>query len=460
MKRKFIWGLFMSLLLSQAIQAQLSDENLQYLLEAALAKDHSIKINEIEKKKTAFDKKKAWQTYLPSLSLNANYTRLDKDISLSDDLQKLLKGSQALLIKEALGIPFNSPLPPQVPLKDIPPIQEKNIYKSSVDGEWVLFAGGQVLFTEKALNHKEKALDYQEILLKKNRAQKVIDTYQKLALLQSSKKVLNQTQIYLDKQKEYVQKAIENGLTTDLDNQKILLAEQELKLKKLEVKNNTNLLVLQLSQLTGVPSEKIKQFKIELKPVWLKNHSSPIENRVEIKALKEVIQAKKYQKKAELGKYIPKIAAKGHYELRDKSLTMLDPKWYVGIGIKWDFIDGFKALNKAKKINLDTQIEEEKLANAKELIRLQQQQSNLNYKKALQQINMAKQKVVLAEKTYDYSLKKYKNGLIGITDLLDSMNKLEKAKMDLKESYYKENKSVIEWLKANEKLLEFLKLKN
>jgi len=457
MKKRIIWGIFLSLFTAHHIQAQLIDENLQELIQSAFHKDHGLKIKELETKQTSLDRKRAGQTYLPNLSLNANYTRLDKDIRLSEDLQRLLKGSQALLVKEALGIPFNTPLPSQVPLNDIPPIQEKNIYKSSLDGEWVLFAGGQVLFTDKALRHKQKALEYQQTLLKKNLAEKIIDAYERLSLLKASNKVLNQTQLYLNKQKEYVEKAISNGLATDLDRQKLKLAEQELNLKKLEIKNNSDLLSLQLAQLSGISPQQIKMYEPVLKPILLKQLSSDINDRIEVKAMNEVIQAKKYQKKAELGKYIPKIAAKAHYELTDKSLTMLDPKWYVGVGIKWDFLDGFKALNKSKKIKMDAEIQQEKLFEAKELIKLEQKQAQLNYHKSLQQIEMAKQKVVLAEKTYQFSLKQYKNGLIGITDLLDSINKLEKAKMDLKKAYYAENKSVIDLLKSNEKLLDFIK---
>ncbi len=448
MKKQTLLSIIFILLSGITGKAQILYPELHELIKDGIEKNHSLKSNEYKIQSTGLDRKRAWQSFLPKITLNANYARLDKDIVLDEDLQKLLSGTQSLLIKEALGIPFHSPLPPQIPVQEIPPIQKKDVYKSSIDGEWLLFSGLKVYHTDQALKHKQNALAYQQEIIKKNTIEKITESYLNLGLLYASEKVLDQTENYVNKQNEYVVKAIKNGLTTGLDLQKIELAGKEMDLKRLELNNNKQLIYLQLSQLTGKNVEELKNIRPDLKSIIVPDFENKALTRVEIKALSEGIEAKKALKKSELDQYIPKIAAKGHYELTDKSLTMLDPKWYVGIGIKWDVFDGLNALNKAKKINLEIASDTERLTETQELIQLQQRQAQLNYKKSLKEIEMRKQEVKLAENTYALSLKKYKNGLINITSLLESMNRLEKARLDLKKAYYKQNKAAVSLLNA------------
>ena len=444
-----LWGIF-------TVFSQEFDPQLKSLIQAGTGQSHQLKINAYKIRQVQTDKKRAWQTFLPEITLNSSYTRLDQDIVLDDGLQNLLMGTQSLLAKEALGLPFNAPLPPQVPLQPIPPVQEKNIYKNAVDAQWILFSGLKVTNTLKALKHKEKAIDLKNEIIKKDLIEKISRNYWQLALVKASFDVLEQSRKYLQKQNEYVTKAIQNGLTTDLDLQKIKLAEKELELKELELKNNKKLLALQLARLTGKSPKKMENLQIPLYNFTLDLSELKNQKRVEIKALEEGIKAKEALKKAELSAYIPKVAAQGHYELTDKSLTMLDPKWYVGIGLKWNIFDGFQALNKSKKIHYEVEAQKEKLKDTKELIELQQQQAQLNYEKALQETGMRKQEVKLASETYEYSLKKYRNGLISITEVLKDLNRLEKAELDFKKSIYRQNMAAITLLNAYDAFTKIL----
>ncbi len=456
MKRNLLYISLIWIISIPNLFSQTADPQLNALIQAGIEQSHSLKINRFETRKTQLDRKRAWQTFLPKIQLNTSYTRLDNDIVLDEDLQKLLMGTQSLLAKEALGLPFNAPLPPQVPLQPIPPVQEKNIYKSAVDAEWILFSGLKVTNTSKALKHKEKALSYKNEIIKKELVEKISKSYLQLGLINASFEVLKQSRKYLQKQNEYVTKAIQNGLTTDLDLQKIKLAEKELDLKELELNNNKKLAVLQLAQLTGKNKKELQNLRIPFRRWILDLAQLKKKERVELKALKEGIEAKKALKKAELSEYIPKIAAKAHYELTDRSLTMLDPKWYVGIGVKWNLFDGLQALNKSKKIHYEVEAQKEKLQETKELIALQQQQAFLNYEKALEEIGMRKQEVKLASETYEYSLKKYRNGLVSITEVLKDLNRLEKAELDLKKSIYRQNMATIALLNAYDGIVENL----
>ena len=138
---KKIYWMAAFLLSMQSIQAQLSDPVLKHLIDKAYEKSSAVKVNEIRIQQTQIDRRTARQTYLPKASVNATYTRLNDDILFPTDMETLLLGTQRLLIKEAVGLPFNSQLPSSIKLKPVPAIQEKNIFKVTANSQIVVFSG-------------------------------------------------------------------------------------------------------------------------------------------------------------------------------------------------------------------------------------------------------------------------------------------------------------------------------
>lgn len=131
--------------------AQDLDPDLKALIRKGLEVSHSVNINDFDMAKAKVDQKLAKSVFLPKVTLNGSFTRLDDDISFDDDTQNLLTATQKLLIKEAAGIPFNTAFPENIPLEAIPNLQNKNILKSNLDLDWVLFSG---LEASNALNPK------------------------------------------------------------------------------------------------------------------------------------------------------------------------------------------------------------------------------------------------------------------------------------------------------------------
>ena len=117
-----------------------------------------MRINSIEEEQVGLDQRLAKSTFIPKLTLNGSFTRLDDDITFDQETQDLLKATQKLLIKEAVGLPFNFPLPEGVPLRDAPNLQDKNILRASVDLDWVLFSGLEATHAIKASKHIQSVL--------------------------------------------------------------------------------------------------------------------------------------------------------------------------------------------------------------------------------------------------------------------------------------------------------------
>ncbi|MCG2419930.1 TolC family protein [Aequorivita sp. F47161] len=437
-----IVGLFSTVSFSQQLDPVLTE-----LINKGLNKSQTVNIKAIEAQQAKLDQRLAKSVFIPKVTFNGSFTRLNDDITFGEDTQNLLVATQKLVIKEALQIPFNAPFPGEIPLKDTPNLQDKNILKTSVDLDWVLFSGFEATIAIKASKHKESSLKYLGMAEKDKLALKIIEAYDKLALVYASEKVLNTSEKYLDEQAFYVKKAIENGLATPIGRKKIELAQQQLAGKKLEFEHNKTLLIEVLFQLTGESRENLRMLRPELETFSL-NSNSNVEKRNEIKALEEAEQATIYKSKMEKSHFIPKVAVKGHYEFIEDYLSLLDPKWYVGVGIKWNVFDGNQSNLKAQKSKLESEIYRERIEEAEEMIDLSIVKAEQTYQSTLQNSKIVEKEIELATDTYEMVNKQFKNDLASINEVLDALTNLEKANFKLQESYFDQRRAVTEMLHA------------
>jgi len=452
MKLKFKM-LFILVLLVEVIQAQTTDVSLKNLVEKSLQHSQKLKIKKAESEQYHHDKQTAYSSYLPSVSLEGTYTYLNDDIMLPDDFNKLLMGSQALLLKEAAGIPFNTKLTPEilgalaqqgVTLKEIPPIQERNVLKANVSAQMILFSGLKIPYSIKATDELIKMTDCLSEQEKNYLVKEVVTTYDKMGVIVVSQEVLENTSHYLDEQERFVNKAIATGLTTDLDLQRINLAKEQLKAKQIELNSSRKLLAARLSQLSGVSSQDIENIKPELKQFPVSDSLNNINQRSDVKALEHAISASEYNQKIQYTEYIPKVFAFGKKELITQDLSAFDPEWYVGVGVRWTIFDKFSSHHNAQKAKLNTIILEDRKEEAVELLTLGMQKSRFNIEKNIQLAEVAEKEVTLAEKSYNLSLKEYQNGIISMKTHLESINDLEKAKLNRIQAIYEQRISVIE----------------
>src|SRR5690554_1172081 len=437
-----IVGLFSTPSISQQL-----DPVLKELISKGLNKSQTVAINAIEAEQAKLDQRLAKSVFIPKVTFNGSYTRLNDDITFDEDTQNLLVATQKLLIKEQAQIPFNAPFPEGIPLQDTPNLQDKNILKTSVDVDWILFSGFEATNAIKASKHKESSINYLGMAEKDKLALKIIETYDKLALVYASESVLNTSENYLNEQAHFVRKAIENGLATPIDRKKIELAQQQLAGKKLDFEHNKVLLIEALNQLTGEDRDNLRMLRPTLESFRLSAVSST-EKRNEIKALEEAEKATIYKSKMEQSHFIPKVAVKGHYEFIDNYLSLLDPKWFVGVGIQWNVFDGNQSHLKAKKSKLESQIYRERIEEAEEMIDLSIVKAEQAYQSTLQNSVIVEKEIELATDTYEMVNKQHKNDLASINDVLDALNDLEKANFKLQESYFDQRRAVTQLLHA------------
>ncbi|HKL36557.1 MAG TPA: TolC family protein, partial [Salegentibacter sp.] len=159
LKTNLLYFLLAGLIPATALSQDI-DPALDILIQKALEKNHGLNINRLEGEQARIDQKRAKAVFLPEITFNGSFTRLNDDITFDEDTQNLLMSTQKLLIKEAAGLPFNADFPENIPLQPASNLQDKNILKSSVDLDWVLFSGFEATNARKAGKHKEASLNY------------------------------------------------------------------------------------------------------------------------------------------------------------------------------------------------------------------------------------------------------------------------------------------------------------
>lgn len=371
------------------------------------------------------------------------------------NLQTLLYGTQKLLIKEAKGIPFSTPLPASVPLQPVPPIQKQDFLKTTVQGQWLLFSGLKVSNGIKALEHQQKALDHLADKQNTKLWLDVSEAYDKLALLYESDAILGSTEDVLRQQTRFVNAAIANGLATPLDRKKVELAQQRLGIKKLENRTAKMLLADKLHQLTGLPAEQLERLHPQLVPISFDLATAPAE-RPEIKALNEGMAARQYKERAELAEYVPRVAAFGQYELRDKDLSILDPKWAMGLKLQWNLFDGLAARNNARKEELERRALAVQKKAAGDLLALGYSKAKKDYELATGKVELKNREVALADDTYEFVHKQYANGLTTITEVLNALNDRERARFERTQALYEQRRAALQAAEISGSLVNHL----
>ncbi|GLS91732.1 membrane protein [Psychromonas marina] len=277
--------------------------------------------------------------YLPSITLGANYTRLDDDITLSGGqlLESLDSSSQAALAGLAsslaqLGIDFG----------DITgatsTIAEKDMFNSSIRAIWPIFTGGRI----------SAAHDYAAGLTEEAVAQLKMETqarYEDLGKYYFSvvlaKEVLEtrlSVEAGLKEHRDFALKLEQQGQIAKVER---LQAEASLAKAVVDRKKLQKDLYIASSALTKILNQTSK---VTPQSELFINRTLPPISAFTDQTLAtypglDILNAKEKQAdssiKAEKGKYYPEVFLYGDYVLYedDSIASELAPDWFVGIGV-------------------------------------------------------------------------------------------------------------------------------
>ncbi|WP_235802736.1 TolC family protein [Vaginella massiliensis] len=316
-------------------------------------------------------------------------------------------------------------------------------------GSQVIFSGLQVTNGLKALEEKRLALDDLVYASKEEIANEILKSYDQLMLLKQVDSLIDNSQKRLDKERQKVQQAIQNGLAIPYDREKIKLALLELESKKVELKGSKILLYDKLKMLTHLPLEELQAIEYPLQEINILHQTYDLSKKRELSALQHSKKAYEFLVEKEKGSKLPQVFAfaglnyttlfAGKTVLKDVSTTgdvtlkmnelSLFPNFMIGIAAKWDIFDGNQNKNKLQQARIELNLQENKYKEAEEKLNLLLKKNRVDYETAQEKLKVSDQQQSIAKQNLAIASKRFQQGLIDVTERLAAENDYYKANM-------------------------------
>ncbi|HDZ9244484.1 TolC family protein [Vibrio cholerae] len=360
---------------------------------------------------------------LPSVSVGANFTRLDQDVTLS--------GKQ--IVDSAGGIDPNliaNLSPSLLPLVTHlgaakSTITERDIFTSSIRAIWPIFTGGRITAAQDAAAGKEDEAQSQL-------AMEIQARYEDLAKYYFS--------VVLAKEVLATRIAVEEGLTQHRDNAlkleqqgqiahvERLQADASLDKAKVERKKAQKTLDIAQSALTQIlgATETVEPSGMLFINTSLPPMHAFIEQTLNTYPGLSLLDAKEKQAssliKAEQGKYYPEVYLYGDYSLHedDSLASQMKPDWLVGVGVNIPLIENSGRSEQVKAANSAVNQVRYLKAQAKQDLSVLVEKTYLEAEQALEEVTGLNSSLNLAQENLRLRQKAFSQGLSTSVDVVDA----------------------------------------
>jgi outer membrane protein TolC len=469
---------------------QVSPE-LRELISLSINKDRKVADKEIDKQITQSQQKAVHSVYIPKVELGGKYafgyTSVNSDIVDIEGFESISKLQEFMktpvfpaMFPNLAGLAGEITKLEQLMVQqgmDIPSVSKKldgklygNYFGLDATATMVLYTGGQVSNTVKALNEKIKAEEALSDKAKSEVISDVITYYDQLALLNQSKHVLDESAKRLAAEKKYASLALKNGFATSFDTLKIGVADANLQAKQAEYESKRTLLFQKLSQLTGKPVSDFEKSYPELDLMIYTDTSTDISNRAELRALTAGADAQKFLLKSEKSHYLPKVQALASVRYDNifgadanfnapipmdmrVNYVGLGPTYMVGVGFKWEIFDRSGGTAKVQQAKLQVKKAENARDEAKELLELNQTKATTNYDAAISQVAYKDKQRQAARQALNLAQKAYNEGMINITERLATETEMQNSELEYLQAIFAQRQSALECYKATGSLI-------
>ena len=347
---------------------------------------------------------------LPQVSIGANYTRLDTDVTVSG--QQLLDSTGAHIT-----------LPPLFNVTST--ITERDIFSSSIRAIWPIFTGGRINAAQAAAEGKTDEAKSQLAMEQQARFEDLSKYYFSVVLAKEVLATRQAVEKGLTKHRDFAIKMEEQGQIARVER---LQAEASLDKAKVETRKAASDLSIAQAALGKILAQNDAVEPSET--LFINNNLPPLSAFVDQTLLTypglDLLDAKHKQAssliKAEKGKYYPEVYLYGDYSLyEDDSLaSQMKPDWLVGVGVNIPLIESTGRSEKVKAAqSMVTQVDALK-SQAKQDLSLLVQKTYLEAQQAIDEVQGLDSSIALADENLRLREKAFTQGLSSSLDVVDA----------------------------------------
>lgn len=476
---RLIWIVLLTLISLPSLFAQ----SLSLSQAVNLALENNPRIRQYQEKlvqKTYADRE-ALGNFLPSIRLQSSYNHLNSplEIDLSPirnamiqmqagnmsefaNIYGILQGAapltpeQKALLQTRFASQLDGVLPPfREQFKD------QDFKTATIVGIQPLFLGGKLLAAKKFAAAERQAARAELRKIRQEIIQQTINRYLTVALLNSVVKTRQQVLQGMRRHEKNARRLFEEGLIAryQLLRARVAVAEAERNLsadtRKLELAKTA----LKIS--IGLPQDAplIITDSLHFSPI-ADSLDSFVKKAFRSQPLLELGKAKQKAADQKLGveraEFLPQLAGFGKYELYPEYLSVLEPRWVVGVQLNFTLFNGFKRYQKlqaAKHLKKEVRYLNSYLRQQVELWvnRAYRQMRNSQFQLQKLQADMA-----LAEENVRLNEKRFQTGLGTSLEVIDARLSLEKIQVERLKTLFDYNLAVVDLYTATGNLQKFI----
>jgi len=425
--------------------------------------NHSLKQSDAEVEQMTQEMKAARGLYLPSVSLNASYVYMSDDIHLDltpvqDAITPLYEASGNYGVYS--GVPNPDPntsgampiLPDDVSTQAVRGqlldglntineadwnvlVQKNQFGVVSAGFTQPIYVGGKIRIANQVAKIKLEEAGIKGHEIDAKLYTELVERYFGLVLSKHVIEVRENVCQTMQKHVSDAEKMMEQGVIPNAEflHAKVYSSEAEREFKKANrqynIVNDALINTLSIDQSSMVmPITRLFYLK-EIEPLeYFKNlalENNPLLKQIESK---QQLAHKAYQ--AEIGNYLPSMAAMGSYDLANKDLSPLIPEYFVGVGIKMDLFKGNARNNKVKAAKFqEAQAEHFYIKSEADILTAitNYYQELYMYIEQLDELNTA---MAFAEEYYSVREKAFKEGMSTTSEVSDAELLIAKVRIE------------------------------
>lgn len=250
----------------------------------------------------------------------------------------------------------------------------------------------------------------------------------------------------LTKLKDEMQQMYKEGFVEQLDVDRLSLSLENLKVERENIKNQETLVKNVLKLTMGYPIKDSLKVTDDINKLLSKIDDSKLiskldlENRPGYLTLKKSLELQHLNIKRYKSKFLPTLVGFGSYSQKMVGNSKDDLNWFptslVGLSLKLDIFDGFGRKAKIQRAKISLQMAENNLSKLKNAIDLQVNNAKIAYSNSVKSLKSRKDNLNLAERIYNTSKIKYKEGIGSSVELTQAEQSLFQAQANVLKAKY------------------------
>ncbi|CAK1933109.1 putative Integral outer membrane protein TolC, efflux pump component [Vibrio crassostreae] len=356
---------------------------------------------------------------LPSVTLGANYTHLDSDVTINGE-----QFADSLSGVPSIGLP----VPPQIisALGGITStITEQDIFSSSIRAVWPIFTGGRITAAQNAAEGKSEEAQSQLLMEKQARYEDLSKYYFSVILAEDVVRTRQVVETGLTQHRDFAIKLEQQGQIARVERLQADASLDKAIVERTKAQNDLKIAQLALTQILG-QNESVEPSEQLFINKNLPHMDVFIDQTLMTYPGLKILDAKEKQAssliKAEKGKYYPEVYLYGDYSLyEDDSLASeMKPDWLVGIGVNVPLIDTSGRSDKVAAAHSAVSQVQFLKSQAKQDLTVLVQKTYLEANQAIEEVQGLNSSLSLAQENLFLRKKAFTQGLSNSLEVVDA----------------------------------------